>query len=108
MPQISQSKKDKIAEQILHYLFSTTPEAKFTSQISREIARDEEFTKFLLQDLQKKNIIISIKKNPKGKDYTRRQRWRLSDTIYQIYQKKQNPQSNPNYNNLYNSQDLDF
>ncbi|MEK6928435.1 MAG: hypothetical protein AABW65_00580 [Nanoarchaeota archaeon] len=108
MPTISQSKKDKVSEQILHYLFSTTPEAKFTSQISKEIARDEEFIRSLLEELKKKNLILEINKNPKGKDYLKRRRWRLSDTIYQIYQKKQNPQSNPNYNNLYNSQDIDL
>lgn len=87
MPQISQQKKDKIAEQILYYLFSTSPEAKFTADIAREIARDEEFTKSLLLELNKKSFTISVSKNPNGKTYQRRQRWRLSETAYKAYSK---------------------
>ena len=48
MPRISQQKKDKISEQILHYLFTISPEAKFVSDIGKEVARDEEFVKSLL------------------------------------------------------------
>jgi predicted transcriptional regulator with HTH domain len=76
MPQISQQKKDKISEQILHHLFSISPESAHTSAIAQEIARDEEFTKSLLQDLKNKKLVIEINKSPKGLDYTRRQRWR--------------------------------
>ena len=89
MPRISQKKKDKIAEQILHYLFSVAPESKFTSEIANETARDEEFTKTLLTDLKSKNLIIEINKNPAGTQYTKRQRWRLSDKAYEAYKQRQ-------------------
>ncbi len=89
MPSISQQKKDKIAEQILYYLFIISPESKFTVEISREIARDEEFTKALLQDLYKKGIVIPINKNQFGINYKRRQRWRLSNQAYEAYKKHQ-------------------
>ena len=89
MPKISQQKKDKISEQILHYLFSISPEAKYTSDIARETARDEEFTKSILQDLKLKNLLIEVKKSSQGVDYIRRQRWRLSNQVYNIYAKKQ-------------------
>ena len=89
MPKISQQKKDKIAEQILHHLFSISPNAIHTNAIAREIARDEEFTKFLLQELKKKDLVVEINKNPRGTDCTRRQRWRLSNQVYSIYSKKQ-------------------
>ena len=89
MPRISQSKKDKIAEQILHYLFSISPEASFTNKIASEIARDEEFTKYLLQQLKSKNLIIEINKNPQGFPYSKRQRWRLSDNVFEVYSKRQ-------------------
>jgi predicted transcriptional regulator with HTH domain len=89
MPQISQKKKDKIAEQILYYLFSISPEAKFTSDVAQEIARDEEFTKNLLQELKTKKLVIEITKNSQGSDYLRRQRWRLSNEAFDIYKKHQ-------------------
>ena len=57
MPQISQQKKDKISEHILAHLFDSSPEAQFTSKIAYEVARDEEFTKYLLQELEKKKVI---------------------------------------------------
>ena len=89
MPKISQQKKDKISEQILHYLFSISPESRYTADVARETARDEEFTKSLLQDLKSKNLVIEVKKSSKGEDYLRRQRWRLSSQVYNIFAKKQ-------------------
>jgi len=89
MPKISKKKKDKISEQILHYLFSISPEARFTSQIAEELARDEEFIKSLLIDLKKNNFVLEVNKNASGKDYLRRQRWRLSDKVFSVYNNKQ-------------------
>jgi len=89
MPNLSQTKKDKISEQILHYLFTTAPQAKFTASISREIARDEEFVKALLIDLEKKSLVIQIKKNNQGETYARRQRWLLTNEAFLAYQKHQ-------------------
>jgi len=89
MPQISQQKRDKISEQILHYLFDKSPEPQFTSIVSRETARDEEFTKTLLQDLEKKKLVVPVKKNPKGIQYARRIRWRLSNTAFEVYNNHQ-------------------
>ncbi len=89
MPKISEKKKEKIAEQILHYLFTTSPEPKFTSEIAQEAARDEEFTKAILQDLKNKDLIKEINKNPKGIPYIKRQRWILSDIAYKAYKQRQ-------------------
>jgi len=89
MPRISQQKKDKISEQILHYLFTISPESTFTNKIAQETARDEEFTKFLLQELEKKKLVIKVTKNPSGTDYKRRERWRLSNSTFEIYKKHQ-------------------
>ena len=86
---ISKEKRNKILEQILAYLYSINPKPTFISYIARELARDEEFVKALLLDLKKKNLVIEIKKNPKGIDYTRRSRWRLSDKAYEIYKQNQ-------------------
>jgi hypothetical protein len=88
MPKISQIKKDKIAEQILHHLFTISPQSQFTSAIAKEIARDEEFTKVILQGLKAKNLITEINKNPEGIEYAKRQRWRLSSAVYEIYKQR--------------------
>jgi predicted transcriptional regulator len=82
---ISKEKRDKISEQILSFLFHTHPNAKFTVDIARELARDEEFTKSLMLDLRKKNLVNDIRKNPEGIDYSRRIRWRLSNQAYSAY-----------------------
>lgn len=87
---ISKEKKNKISEQILAYLYSVNPKSVFTSNIAKEIARDEEFIKNLLMNLKKENLILEIKKNPKGINYLKRSRWRLTDEVYKVYKNKQN------------------
>ena len=89
MPKISQQKKDKIAEQILYYLFTISPSSDFTNKIAETIARDEEFTKSILTDLKSKQLIIEVNKNPQGIDYAKRQRWRLSNEVFEAYKKRQ-------------------
>ncbi len=86
---LSQGKKDRIAEQILHYLYRIFPEQPFTADIAREIARDEEFIKRLLYELKDKDFIIPIKKNKKGEVFSRRIRWRLSNRVYEAYKSNQ-------------------
>lgn len=90
---ISEQKKEKISEQILALLYSVFPKTLFTLNIAKEIARDEEFVKSLLLDLKKKNLIIDIKKNPKGHSYLKRIRWKLSDNTYDVYKQRQNLQN---------------
>ncbi len=93
MPPLSQQKKDKITEQILHHLFTVSPQAIFTVHISKEIARDEEFTLALLKELKHRQIIVEVTKNASGKDYLKRRRWRLSNEAYEAYKKHQPKQS---------------
>lgn len=82
---ISKQKRDKISEQILSYLYSINPKPTFIAHIAKEMARDEEFIKKLLLDLKNKGLVTQIKKNPKGIEYSRRSRWKLSDKTYQAY-----------------------
>jgi len=86
---ICQEKKEKISEQILGYLFAQSPKALFTSYIASEIARDEEFIKKILSDLNKKGLVVEIKKNAQGKEYVRRTRWKLSNKVYNYYKQNQ-------------------
>ncbi len=90
---ISEQKKEKIYEQILALLYSVSPKPLFTLNIAQEIARDEEFVKSLLLSLKRKNLIVEIKKNPKGLPYAKRSRWKLTDNTYQAYKKQQNIQN---------------
>jgi len=87
MPQISKQKKEKIQEQILSHLYSIFPKQVFTAEIAREIARDEEFIKSLLADLEKKELVVKVNKNPDGNIYSRRLRWRLSNKAQEAYSK---------------------
>ncbi len=82
---LSNEKKQKISEQILSLLFERFPEQLFTAQISKELARDEEFIKRLLYELKEKGFIISIKKNKKGNLFLRRIKWQLSSKTYSAY-----------------------
>ena len=91
---ISEQKKEKISEQILAFLYSVSPRALFTLNISQEIARDEEFVKSVLLSLKKNDLVIEIKKNPKGIPYSKRSRWKLSDSAYEAYKKHQNQLNN--------------
>jgi len=89
---ISKQKREKIYEQILAVLYSVSPKPLFTLNIAQELARDEEFVKSLLLELKKKELVIEIKKNPKGLSYSKRSRWKLSDTAYQAYKNHQHKQ----------------
>lgn len=86
---ISDKKKEKISEQILAFLYSINPKPVFTSHIAYEIARDEEFVKSLLLNLKIKRLVIEIKKTPKGTEYLKRTRWKLSDATYHTYKQHQ-------------------
>ena len=86
---LSQEKRDKIAEQILLFLYHNFPNQPFTSGIAREIARDEEFIKKLLFDLKNKGLVIPIRKNHKGISFNRRIKWRLSNKAYDAYKMHQ-------------------
>lgn len=85
MPRISKIKEEKIKESILAFLFQHTPRALFTYHVAQELARDEEFIKRLLQELEAKELVLGVRKNPQGEEYSKRIRWRLSDKTYQAY-----------------------
>lgn len=86
---ISLEKRNKISEQILAFLFSVSPKSVFTVEVARDLARDEEFIKKLLTTLNKKGLVVEIRKNPEGVPYLRRSRWCLSERAYEAYKAKQ-------------------
>jgi predicted transcriptional regulator with HTH domain len=92
MPRISKNKENKIIEQILYLLYQKFPKQIFTSEIAQEIARDEEYIKKILLDMEKKELVIKILKNSEGINYLKRIRWRISNKAYDIYKKYNNIQ----------------
>ncbi|MGV8142458.1 MAG: hypothetical protein ACP5NS_02365 [Candidatus Pacearchaeota archaeon] len=87
MPPISKAKRSKISEQILSHLYSSAPQALFTSTIAEEIVRDEEFTKSLLKELEVHKLVVKVTKSPSGQEYQRWERWRLSNAAFDAYKK---------------------
>ncbi len=85
MSKLSKSKEEKIMANIVGILYQYSPQSLFVSEISKLEARDEEFVKRLLNQLKSKNLVIEIKKNPEGKEYTKRSRWTLSTSAYKAY-----------------------
>jgi len=87
---ISKEKREKIAEQILSFLYTSFPKQPFTAEIAREIARDEEFVKSILLELKEKSLVTSLHQNNQGISFSRRIRWRLPSKVYEIYNSKSN------------------
>lgn len=85
MPKISKEKIKKIKEDIVFCLFNSFPKALFTSEIAKELARDEEFIKNLIFELEKEKFVVRIDVNNNGLNYSRRLRWTLPSTIYDKY-----------------------
>ena len=88
MSKLSKEKREKIMSNILSLLFNSYPNSLFTAEISREEARDEEFIKSLLIDLENKGLVKPIRKNAEGNTYIRRIRWTLSPRTYKIYKER--------------------
>jgi hypothetical protein len=88
MSKLSLQKREKIMSNVLSTLFSHYPKALFTAQISREEARDEEFIKSLLIELENKGLVKAIKKNSDGEIYIRRIRWSLTTQAYNAYKER--------------------
>jgi hypothetical protein len=85
---LSKEKRDRISEQVLAFLYQSFPHARFTAEVAKEIARDEEFIKNILFELKDKNLVMAVKKNEAGKDFIRRIRWQLSAPAYKAYDLK--------------------
>jgi hypothetical protein len=94
MSKISEEKEAKIMSEILQVLYSNSPKTLFTADVSKSITRDEEFIKRLLEELESKKLVVSVKKNSDGIDYKKRTRWRLSEKAYSTYKSIQEGRPN--------------
>ncbi len=89
MPRISEEKRKKISEQILFHLYTVFPKQIFTSDVAKEVARDEEFAKTILLEMEKKGLIVKVDRNPDGIKYELRLRWRISNKAQVAYSQMQ-------------------
>jgi len=80
MSRISESKTNKVKENILQHLFEEAPKSLFTYEIAEEQARDKEFVLKLLIDLEGKKLVRQTQKN-----FTRKRKWTLTDSAYSAY-----------------------
>ena len=87
MVKISKEKQNRIMTNIISTLYQNSPNALFTSEISRIEIRDEEFIKKLLLELKEKKLVVEVKKSPQGKPYSTWSRWRLSNAAFDAYKK---------------------
>lgn len=87
MTRLSAEKIEKIKSDLLNILFEKSPRPLFTVELAREVARDEEFVKALLLELESKALVTKVSKNNRGKTYKRRLRWRLSHKAFEAYLK---------------------
>jgi len=82
---ISKEKINKIKESILSVLYTNSPKLLFTVDLAHEIARDEEFVKRLMLEMEKDTLVVGVRKNSDGINYSLRIRWRLSNKAYETY-----------------------
>ena len=85
MSKISAQKAARIKEEMLAFLFENNPKALFTKDIATGIIRDEEFTKSLLLEMKKDNLVMEVALSEKGVVYRAGRRWRLSEPAFKAY-----------------------
>lgn len=78
MPRISQRTRHRIAEQVLGLLLDAYPTPLTTREIARELARDKEFVKSILEMLLSHGMVRAFEKRS-GSAYSRWLKWQLAD-----------------------------
>jgi len=76
-----------LKEDILSILYERPLIALSTYKISRELRRDNEFTKILLLEMQKEGFIEEVKKGVYG-EYVARRKWKIPSTILKAMQER--------------------
>ena len=85
MVKLSSKTLNLLKDDIISILYEDSLKPLLTIEIARELRRDKEFTKELLNKLKEQEILIEIKKNNKGKDYIKRSRWAIKKEVISKY-----------------------
>lgn len=74
-----------LKDDIISIIYENQLNPLLTIEIAKELRRDKEFTRVLLEELKKQDILIEIKKNNKGKDYIKRSRWAIKPEVINTF-----------------------
>ncbi|MEK6860933.1 MAG: hypothetical protein AABY07_03085 [Nanoarchaeota archaeon] len=77
-----------IKDDIISHLYNNQVRSYFTSEIAKEIRRDNEFALKLLTELQEQGLVEQIKKNKQGKKYLARVKWRIPNHVIKAYEQR--------------------
>lgn len=88
MAKLSARTINLIKDDIISHLYNNQLRSYFTSQIAKEIRRDNEFALKLLSELQEQGLVEQIKKNKQGKQYLARIKWRIPNHVIKAYEQR--------------------
>lgn len=88
MVRLSTDTIKRIKEQILSELYHSSPKALYTNHLANLIIRDDEFTKKLLLEMEKDNLVEQVRKTSKGYQTLRRSRWKLTKEVLKAFESK--------------------
>jgi hypothetical protein len=75
-----------LKDDIISIIYEHQLNPLLTIEIAEELRRDKEFTKSLLEELKKQDVLVEIKKNNKGKEYIKRSRWAINPEVLNKFQ----------------------
>lgn len=82
MSKVSFEKEKKIKENLLGYLFECYPKMFYTSELSEEFIRDDEFVLKLMLQLHEEKLVKKIEESSGGKI---RRKWGMGKEVYARY-----------------------
>jgi hypothetical protein len=85
LSRVSQKSFQKVAEQALGILFERYPESLSTNAIAKELGRDNEFAKKVMDFLHEKRYVALSRVSKSGKAFSTRKCWRLSTETHMKY-----------------------
>ena len=85
MVKLSERTELVLKADISSILYENPLRSMFTKEIGVELRRDKEFTKKLLLEMEKEELVERVLKNNKGKLYKERIKWRIPERVMRIY-----------------------
>ena len=88
MVKLSNQLINLIKDDIITFLYNNQLKSYFTSNIAKEIRRDNEFALKLLLELKEQGFVEHIKKNKQGRQYLARIKWRIPPNVITAYEQR--------------------
>ena len=80
MSKVSSKGVEQLKANILRVLYDESPRALSAPEIASLEIRDKEFILRLLQELEKKHLVVNV-----SPDFTRKSSWRMTERAYSKY-----------------------